>query len=451
VSNLVSRIYGVVMNGHIRELSPGRFLIRISAGRDVLTGSRKQPSRVVRGTHRDAELALAHLLVTNHRGEGGGLGITLQQLFTRWQQSPKRNGQSRAYTSLYNDKKRFDRYILPGFGSRNADKISGAELARLYDELLVRANLSPRSVLHIHAILRAMYEWGMRRDLVANNPTKKVVAPSVRLCAPEVPERDTVITHLARIGDDDLTLKLVIGLASVYGLRRSELVGLKWESVDLMERRIRVIAGVTRVPALGTQVTPTKTGHQGFAEFSLDSRISKDLQELYARNAAVRVQVGLEATLEGYVFSPDPTSSTPCSPDRLSQLMRRHCKRNTDQHRPHHHILLPKHPNPLKIASNWPHGNVHVGINPTDNDIRRAATYISHQFKTPSPNKNRFRRSQHRTPQTHTTYTNTIEQAHNIIHQHIPPNTTTTTYDPHCGHRTITYWNPHTPAGESKT
>lgn len=123
----------------------------------------------------------------------------------------------------------------------------------------------------------------------------------------------------------------------------------------------------------------------------------------------------------------------------------------TDQHRPHHHILLPKHPNPLKIASNWPHGNVHVGINPTDNDIRRAATYISHQFKTPSPNKNRFRRSQHRTPQTHTTYTNTIEQAHNIIHQHIPPNTTTTTYDPHCGHRTITYWNPHTPAGESKT
>jgi hypothetical protein len=41
-----------------------------------------------------------------------------------------------------------------------------------------------------------------------------------------------------------------------------------------------------------------------------------------------------------------------------------------------------------------------------------------------------------------------LEQANNIINKHIPPNTTTTTYDPHCGHRNITYWNPHTPAAE---
>lgn len=318
------------MNGHIRELAPGRYLVRISAGRDVLTGSRKQPSRVVRGTRRDAEVALAHLIVTQHQGSSGASCITLQELFTRWQQSPKRNGQSRANTSLYNDRKRFDRYIAPGFGTRNAGKVSGADLARLYDELLVRGNLSPRSVLHIHAILRASYEWGMRRDLVTSNPTKKVVPPSVRLLAPEVPERDTVIAHLTRIGDDDLTLKLAIGLAAVYGLRRSELVGLKWENVDLMERRIRVIAGVTRVPSLGTQVTATKTGHQGFVEFVLDSRIGRDLEEMYARSAAIRVQAGLDATVEGYVFGPDPTSCTPCSPDRLSQLMRRHCLRHAD-------------------------------------------------------------------------------------------------------------------------
>lgn len=121
---------------------------------------------------------------------------------------------------------------------------------------------------------------------------------------------------------------------------------------------------------------------------------------------------------------------------------------DTGEHRPHHHLLLPKHSNPLKIASNWPHGDVHVGINVTPNDIRRAATYISRYFKTPSPNKNRFRRSQHRTPTTYTTYADTPDQANNIIHQHIPPNTTTTTYDPRCGHRIITYWNPHTPAAE---
>jgi hypothetical protein len=114
----------------------------------------------------------------------------------------------------------------------------------------------------------------------------------------------------------------------------------------------------------------------------------------------------------------------------------------TGEHRPHHHVLLPLHRSPLKIASNWIHGDLHVGINPTSDDIRRTINYLKRHFKTPSPHKKRFRRSQHRTPKTHTTYTDTLEQAHNIIHQHLPPNTRTTTYDPHCGHRTITYWNP---------
>jgi hypothetical protein len=50
------------------------------------------------------------------------------------------------------------RYVDPGFGSRPANKVTGGELAHLYDELLVRLNLSPRSILHIHSVLRAMYE-----------------------------------------------------------------------------------------------------------------------------------------------------------------------------------------------------------------------------------------------------------------------------------------------------
>ena len=112
------------------------------------------------------------------------------------------------------------------------------------------------------------------------------------------------------------------------------------------------------------------------------------------------------------------------------------------QHRPHHHVLLPKHSNPLKIASNWPHGDVHVGINPTPNDVRRADTYMARQFTGQSPDKNRFRRSRHRTPMTHTVYTDTIDEAIAIVQQNIPDHSASYSYDPHCGHRIITYWNP---------
>jgi integrase len=318
------------MNGHIRELSPGRYLVRISAGRDVLTGCRRQPSRVIRGTKRDAEVALARLIIEQSESGVASADLTLGELFSRWQESPKRNGQRRAYTSLYHDRNRFNRYVAPGFGTRVANTISGGEIARLYDELLMRAELSPRSVLHIHSILRAMYEWGSRRELVSSNPLKRVVPPSVQLRAPHVPERDTVVAHLARLSSKDLVLKLVVGLASVYGLRRSELAGLRWENVDLMERRIRIVVGVTRVPSFGTHVTATKTGHQGFAEFALDSGIGRDLEELYVRYATLRAAAGIESTVVGYVFGPDPMVDAPCSPDTLSQLLRRHCAENSD-------------------------------------------------------------------------------------------------------------------------
>ena len=42
--------------GYVKELEPGRFLVRISIT-DPLTGKRRQPSRVVHGTRQDAERA----------------------------------------------------------------------------------------------------------------------------------------------------------------------------------------------------------------------------------------------------------------------------------------------------------------------------------------------------------------------------------------------------------
>ena len=46
--------------GYVKELEPGRFLVRISIT-DPLTGKRGQPSKTIRGTKKDAELALARL------------------------------------------------------------------------------------------------------------------------------------------------------------------------------------------------------------------------------------------------------------------------------------------------------------------------------------------------------------------------------------------------------
>ena len=45
--------------------------------------------------------------------------------------------------------------------------------------------------------------------------------------------------------------------------------------------------------------------------------------------------------------------------------------------RVHHNVLLPASPHLAVIAGNWIHGDVFIGINPTDSDIRRMVNYVT--------------------------------------------------------------------------
>ena len=83
------------MHGHIRQLGPGRYLVRISAGRDPVTGKRSQPSRTIHGSRRDAELALAELRVEHSRCLTPLSDITLDVLIDQFLSAPTRSGSPR--------------------------------------------------------------------------------------------------------------------------------------------------------------------------------------------------------------------------------------------------------------------------------------------------------------------------------------------------------------------
>ncbi len=80
------------MHGHVRQLGPGRYLVRISAGRDPVTGKRSQPSRTIHGSRRDAELALAKLRVEHSRCLTPLSDTTLDVLIDQFLSAPTRSG-----------------------------------------------------------------------------------------------------------------------------------------------------------------------------------------------------------------------------------------------------------------------------------------------------------------------------------------------------------------------
>src|SRR5581483_12134718 len=71
------------MAGHLRKRGK-TWQVIVSSGHDPVTGRRRQISRTVPGTKRDAEAVLAQLLVDVGRGRHLGADVTMEELLDRW-------------------------------------------------------------------------------------------------------------------------------------------------------------------------------------------------------------------------------------------------------------------------------------------------------------------------------------------------------------------------------
>ena len=89
-------------------------------------------------------------------------------------------------------------------------------------------------------------------------------------------------------------------------------------------------------------------------------------------------------------------------------------------HRPHHHVLLPFNSNLHKVASQWPHGDIHVGINPNDESIRRVANYVSKEFERPTGDQPRFRASRGGRPKKKVIHASSLDEAINVANSQLP-------------------------------
>ena len=83
------------MSGNIRQLKDGHWLVRVEAGRDPATGRRVQKSKSVMGSKRDAKKALQDLQAEVQRTPVPSSTMTLNELCTKWIESPTKSGRPR--------------------------------------------------------------------------------------------------------------------------------------------------------------------------------------------------------------------------------------------------------------------------------------------------------------------------------------------------------------------
>ena len=316
------------MHGHVRQLGPGRYLVRISAGRDPVTGKRSQPSRTIHGSRRDAELALAELRVEHSHCLTPLSDITLNVLIDQFLSAPTRSGSPRGPGSRYREQCRYQRHVQPGMGHRVADGINSHELTRLYDALVARG-LKATSVRLIHGLIRSAFTWGEKRGMVSSNPAKLAECPTARTEPPHAPSMETVKAHLEILQEDPETA-LAVRLAATIGLRRNEIAGLRWEHVDLDKGLVSITEGITVTPGQGASVTSTKTGLHGHGVLSADEELVAILRDTSEHLEKTAADLGADVPSDAYVFSSDPLHRKPINPDTLTKRLRNHMDRHPE-------------------------------------------------------------------------------------------------------------------------
>lgn len=314
------------MTGTLRQRSPGRWEIRVSTGKDPLTGRYRVTTQTVRGTKRQAQVALAELVAEVARGKHTGTSATLGTLLDRWLDVIAAD---RSPTTIDGYRGWIEGDIKPRWGDVRISKLEPSELDAWYRALLRgegrlpgRGPLSVASVRQVHAIIRAALEQGVRWKWLPANPARLASPPTGKGHRIRVPAPDDVLRLIAAMAERRPDLAVLLRLAAATGARRGELCALRWRCVDL-QRGVVVIEAAIIETGKGRSVTVEKgTKTDGERKVTIDPDTLAILRSWRLRPEAEVIH-GRAPLPSDWVFPRLDDPREPLRPSTVTQMVRK--------------------------------------------------------------------------------------------------------------------------------
>lgn len=236
-------------------------------------------------------------------------------------------------------------HVIPHLGTASLQALRPLDLTRYYTMLLEsgrrdgKGGLSAKTVRNVHQLLRKALDDAVGLLLVRNNPAVGAKPPKVA-AARYSKIRYWTVAELRRFLDQNTDHHhwALWYLGANTGMRRGELIGLRWRDVHLDSKRLSVRHTIVSV---GYKITPSdpKTA-RGERTIDLDERTIAVLIEHRDAQREARALVGDGYVDHGLVFT-RPTGE-PLQPDTVTQAFDRRVAR-TDVPRIRLHDLRHTH------------------------------------------------------------------------------------------------------------
>ena len=280
------------MKGHIRQRSPGRWAIVIDAI-DRVTGERKRRWHSFAGSKRQAQDECARLLAARQAGTlVEPSKMTLAEFLEQWiehitTQVAPRSAERYAEIARKN--------IAPLLGAVQLTKLQPMEISTAYREALASGRrdgtggLSPRTVHHMHRVLRQALQQAVKWQMLNRNPADQVNPPKVERRKMHALDTDATAELIELARGDLLFVPILLG--GLCGLRRGEIAALRWQAIDLDRAQLAVVASAEQTDAGGVREKEPKSGRGRTVE--LPAIVVEELRRHRIEQAQVLLQIGM--------------------------------------------------------------------------------------------------------------------------------------------------------------
>ena len=128
--------------------------------------------------------------------------------------------------------------IVPYFRKKNIRLVDlkAVDLQEFYTKQLERVKAN--SVIHYHASIHKALKYAVKIDLIPTNPADKVERPKKTEFRGNFYSAEEINLLLETVRGTKLEIPVLMG--AFYGLRRSEVLGLKWDAIDFEANTLEV-------------------------------------------------------------------------------------------------------------------------------------------------------------------------------------------------------------------
>lgn len=226
-----------------------------------------------------------------------------------------------------------NKYVYPYFLERKLtlDKIDTMDIDCYYQWLQTQCGLSGNTALKHHQIIYTSLKYAVYNRLIRDNPAERVKRP--KTVKPQHNFYDVnELTHLMEIVKND-PLESVIYLTIWLGVRRSEILGLKWCNVDFAKHTILICETAVRGKQNGKVVRVEKEKTKSETSNRV-LRMSKEMEEYLhsIRQHQMQQQIlcGKCYNFNDYICVDD--MGEPIKPDYVSHRFKEIIKKNELRH-----------------------------------------------------------------------------------------------------------------------